>query len=203
MRSASSAFSGTRWSRAGPVEDRQMDKTRRIRELNDAFRQTDADKAAVLDKIRTFDQFNGENDPHSEHDFVAIEHDGERYFAKLDYYTLDLQHGSEDPSDPAQTVRVLTVMQADEYWPPATGVFLCFKPNNLGGPRPSGRVTLFRAANLAARPSPACERGSRPMRVAIVAAWSRTCFRKRPEHYRAPLPAPVKATPPGRPSGRP
>jgi hypothetical protein len=103
----------------------------RIRELNDAFRKTftggrvlltagvealpDPDKAALLDQVRTFDAFNGDNDPHGEHDFVNIEYDGEKYFAKLDYYATDMQGGSEDPSDPSKTVRVLTIMRADEY----------------------------------------------------------------------------------------
>lgn len=108
-----------------------MDKTARIRELNDAFRRTlgggrvmlttgvealpAAEKAAVLAKVRTFDAFNGDNDPHGEHDFVSFEHEGVKYFAKMDYYALDMQGGSEDPAEPSQTVRVLTVMRADEY----------------------------------------------------------------------------------------
>ena len=108
-----------------------MDNTARIRALNDAFRQTfaggrvmltvavmglpDADRAAVLAKVRAFDDFKSDNDPHGEHDFLAIEHAGEKYFAKVDYYAPDLQHGSDDPADPSKTVRVLTVMRADEY----------------------------------------------------------------------------------------
>ena len=108
-----------------------MNKTARIRELNDQFRRTfvggqvvltaglndlpDADKAAVLAKVRTFDAFNGDNDPHGEHDFVNVEHDGTKYFGKLDYYAPDMQAGSEDPADSSQTVRVLTIMRADEY----------------------------------------------------------------------------------------
>jgi hypothetical protein len=32
--------------------------------------------------------------------------------------------------------------------------------HSLGGPRPAGRVTLFRAAKFAARPSPACPEGA-------------------------------------------
>ena len=108
-----------------------MDKTVRIRELNDTFRRTfsggrvmlttgvdalpDAEKAAVLAKVRTFDAFNGDNDPHGEHDFVSIEHEGVKYFGKMDYYAQDMRQGSEDPADPSQTTRVLTVMRADEY----------------------------------------------------------------------------------------
>jgi hypothetical protein len=108
-----------------------MDKTARIRELNDSLRTTftggrimlstgvaalsQADQAAVLEKVRTFDAFDYGNDPHREHDFVSVEHNGQKFFAKIDYYTPDLCAGSEEPSDPAQTTRVMTVMRADEY----------------------------------------------------------------------------------------
>ena len=57
--------------------------------------------------------FDRDNDPHGEHDLVTIEHDGVRYFAKIDYYSLDMNAGSEDPSDSAQTTRILTIMRAD------------------------------------------------------------------------------------------
>ena len=108
-----------------------MENAGRIRELNDAFRRSFvggrvmltagvnalpvADQAAVLAMVRGFDNFDPENDPYGEHDFLAIEHSGERYFAKIDYYDLDMQHGAEEPVDPAKTVRVLTIMRADEY----------------------------------------------------------------------------------------
>ena len=68
------------------------------------------DQAAILDRVRTFDDFTPENDPHGEHDFGSFEHKGRTIFWKIDYYDLFLNNGSSDPSDPALTRRVLTVM---------------------------------------------------------------------------------------------
>ncbi len=62
-----------------------------------------------------FDSFTEDNDPHGEHDFGAFEHAGQRIFWKIDYYAPDMEHGSENPADPQQTVRVLTIMLAREY----------------------------------------------------------------------------------------
>ena len=56
-----------------------------------------------------------DNDPHGEHDFGSFELCGRKLFWKIEYYDPDLQHGSEDPADPAKTMRVLTVMLAEEY----------------------------------------------------------------------------------------
>jgi hypothetical protein len=74
----------------------QSDRTRRIRELNDTFRQTfigggvlvtagvrelpPETNSALLDRVRAFDQFTEDNDPHQEHDFGSIEIGGERFF---------------------------------------------------------------------------------------------------------------------------
>lgn len=105
--------------------------TARIRALNDAFRTSlvggkvlltvgvsalpEADRTAVIDMVRTFEAFDRGDDPYGEHDFVAVEHGGERYFAKIDYYAPDLRFGSERPADPESTIRVMTIMRADEY----------------------------------------------------------------------------------------
>ena len=102
-----------------------------IRKLNDQFRQTglgghmlitrgiqdmgDDFIFKVVDVMRAFDEFSNDNDPCEEHDFGAIEISGHRVFWKIDYYNRSLDGGSEDPSDPTVTTRVLTAMMAHEY----------------------------------------------------------------------------------------
>lgn len=72
-------------------------------------------KAVILARVMTFDAFTADNDPHREHDFGSFEHAGERIFGKIDAYSDDrLKYGVEDPTDPS-TVRVLTIMLAEEY----------------------------------------------------------------------------------------
>jgi hypothetical protein len=109
----------------------KLSKTECIRVLNDNFRSTFIGgrllttasvaelpvdvKARLFLAVQSFSDFTNDNDPHHEHDFGEIELEGERYFFKLDYYDLDCRHGSEDPSDPERTTRVMTIMRADEY----------------------------------------------------------------------------------------
>lgn len=69
----------------------------------------------IFDAVNEFDAFTPDNDPHGEHDFGAIEISDQRIFWKIDYYDKALQDGSPDPTDPAVTTRVLTVMLASEY----------------------------------------------------------------------------------------
>lgn len=108
-----------------------MTDTNRIRDLNDAFRTTlsggivlltqgiqalpEDVQRNVLDAVRHFDAFTGDNDPHGEHDFGALTAAGSLIFWKIDYYAPTMSWGSEDPADPARTMRVLTIMLADEY----------------------------------------------------------------------------------------
>lgn len=103
----------------------------KIAHLNDTFRRSfsggkvmmtagvdalpDMVKAAVLQKVATFDEFTKDNDPHGEHDFGSFELLGRKFFWKIDCYDRELTYGSEDPSDPDKTIRVLTVMLCDEY----------------------------------------------------------------------------------------
>src|SRR5712691_3591859 len=113
------------------VDSKLNGTSRRIRALNDAFRQSfnggqvyltsgvaalePTRKAQVLEAVRTFRDFDEGNDPHGEHDFASIEVDGENYFFKIDYYDTDIRYLSDDPSDPAITKRIMTIMLASEY----------------------------------------------------------------------------------------
>ncbi len=109
----------------------QNDTVKNIRDLNDAFRKTgiggrilltigirELGEPAINDiitKIRKFSNFNENNDPHGEHDFGSITHNGVKVLWKLDYYDRNLEYGSPDPSDASITTRVMTIMCADEY----------------------------------------------------------------------------------------
>ena len=65
--------------------------------------------------VQAFNDFDQDNDPYGEHDFGRIEIEGQVFFWKIDYYDQSMQSASEDPSDPHKTMRVLTLMLAEEY----------------------------------------------------------------------------------------
>ena len=91
-------------------------KADRIRALNDAFRRTFVGGAvmitagveampldqrrSLLQKVRSFDAFSQDNDPHQEHDFGSIDEAGVRCFWKIDYYDKKTEFGSPDPPIP-------------------------------------------------------------------------------------------------------
>ena len=68
-------------------------------------------------RVRAFNDFTPDNDPYGEHNFGAFETEGVgKIFWKIDYYADEqLKWGSENPDDPTQTYRVLTVLLAEEY----------------------------------------------------------------------------------------
>lgn len=74
-----------------------------------------AEQSAIRQQVETFTDFTADNDPHGERDFGAFEHRSTRIFWKIDYYAPDMEHGSENPADPKQTIRILTIMLASEY----------------------------------------------------------------------------------------
>ncbi len=105
--------------------------TAKIRDLNDQFRKTGRGGRIIITqgiqalgqhvvmeimgRVRAFDKFTKDNDPYGEHDFGTIVHGHETLFFKMDYYDRAMEFGSPDPSDPAVTTRVMTVMLASEY----------------------------------------------------------------------------------------
>lgn len=108
--------------------NRNSDK---IRTLNDSFRQTfiggrvmKTDGVAAQDKVtqqkliaevKTFNRFEKGNDPYSEYDFGSIKLEGTTFFWKIDYYDLAMSQHSVDPANDEATIRVLTILFADEY----------------------------------------------------------------------------------------
>lgn len=109
----------------------QSEPSRQIAALNDAFRTSfnggilvltagiqvlpEEVQVEILYKVRTFNDFTSDNDPHGEHDFGSLTVRGHRVFWKIDYYDLSMEYHSEDAADSAVTQRVLTVMLAEEY----------------------------------------------------------------------------------------
>ena len=103
----------------------------RIARLNDAFRRTCRGGTLVATagviglgsgalplihaQMRKEATFTPANDPHGEHNFGTVAWLGAKIFWKIDYYDVDMQYGSPDPSDPAVTTRVMTIMLANEY----------------------------------------------------------------------------------------
>ncbi len=106
-------------------------RSTRIRQLNDNFRKTGRNGQVMITRgllairppivndvvqaVRAFDQFDEDNDPYGEHDFGTLTVSGEKIFWKIDYYDKAMQWASPDPTDPAQTCRVMTIMLASEY----------------------------------------------------------------------------------------
>lgn len=114
-------------------ENRMID-TEIIRDQNDRFRRgedstipgmivctrgvndlPDEAKSILMQKVKEFDEFNVNNDPHGEHDFGTIAFLRKNYFWKIDYYDEDYRFGTDDPTDLVKTRRVLTIMESSEY----------------------------------------------------------------------------------------
>lgn len=102
-----------------------------IRILNDNFRKTllggkvmltrgiyskgQAVINEILNSVKTFNNFNENNDPYNEHDYGSFEYNGQKIMWKIDYYDRNLRFLSDDPADISKTIRVMTVMLAEEY----------------------------------------------------------------------------------------
>lgn len=69
----------------------------------------------ILKAVADFTAFDPDNDPYGEHDFGKVVEAGLTVFFVIDYYDLTGTELSPDPADSEQTLRVMTVMLADEY----------------------------------------------------------------------------------------
>jgi hypothetical protein len=75
----------------------------------------EADQSRIREKVELFQDFHPGNDPYGERDFGSFDHNGVGVYWKIDYYDKQLVYGSEDPSNPQVTTRVLTIMLREEY----------------------------------------------------------------------------------------
>lgn len=107
------------------------EKPKQIARLNDLFRRSLSGGQVMMtsgvqglgrdllidavNAVRCFTRFDHANDPHNEHDFGRIDVSGHELFWKIDYYDPTLTFHSLDAADPSQTVRILTIMLAEEY----------------------------------------------------------------------------------------
>lgn len=69
----------------------------------------------ILAGVRTFNAFTADNDPYGEHDCAIMMVRDMRIMWKIDYYDPTMTYLSSDATDPSVTVRVLTILLADEY----------------------------------------------------------------------------------------
>ncbi|CAA7627223.1 conserved hypothetical protein [Candidatus Terasakiella magnetica] len=109
-----------------------MDQASKIAELNDRLRRhhiggrvmitqgiqaLDQDAITeIVAAVAAFSDFTPDNDPYHEHDCAVMTvGDEHRIIFKIDAHDREMTFASPDPADPAVTVRVLTIMLADEY----------------------------------------------------------------------------------------
>lgn len=108
-----------------------MDRTERIATLNDQLRRDHTCGKVVITRsiqalghqtildvlaaVAAFADFTRDNDPQGEHDCAVMTVGGHRIIWKIDYYDSDLNFASDDPANPGITIRLLTIMLANEY----------------------------------------------------------------------------------------
>ena len=72
------------------------------------------DKEKVFFSVKYYGNFTKNNNPWGEKDFGSFNFKKETFNWKIDYYDNDMKYHSPDKSDPDKTVRVLTIMKAEE-----------------------------------------------------------------------------------------
>ena len=108
-------------------------RAERICDLNDAFRRSFAGgrvmttagvaamseelRAEVFERVRTFEVFTPENDPHGEHDFGSFEVAGRKFFWKIDAYdahTMRAMQAAMKNTKDRSTLRPMMQKMRDE-----------------------------------------------------------------------------------------
>jgi hypothetical protein len=77
--------------------------------------QSDEFRAALIGALIAFDSFDVDSDPYGLHEMGVLEIEGERVWFKFDLYDEHYEYGSEAPTDPTRTRRVLTLLFPSEY----------------------------------------------------------------------------------------
>ncbi|AQT47981.1 DUF3768 domain-containing protein [Bartonella choladocola] len=73
-------------------------------------------RSKLLKKIRSFDDFDKDNDPYGQHDFAMVEIEDTKAYFKIDYHNKDdVNFGSADPSNPEITHRIMTIGLMSDY----------------------------------------------------------------------------------------
>ncbi len=68
----------------------------------------------VYSKVAHYEHFTPFTDPKDERSSGGFNHQGIAVVWKIDYLSPDMNWKSDDPSDPVKTMRVLTIMLAEE-----------------------------------------------------------------------------------------
>jgi hypothetical protein len=103
----------------------------RIAALNDAFRRTLIGgrlvmtagiralprkmQAAIIEQLRSFEEFDADNDPDGYHNGGRFEHCGRTILWHIDLDERGYYWNKPDPADPAKHTFVLTIFLAEEY----------------------------------------------------------------------------------------
>ena len=66
-------------------------------------------------QVAAFEAFAPDNDPYGRHEFGAVEVFDTTIWFKVDLYDVNYEMGSDEPTDPEQTRRVLTLLLPSEY----------------------------------------------------------------------------------------
>jgi hypothetical protein len=113
------------------TEEENVERLRKLAKLNDEFRARPSGRrlvmtagiacldrktrVRVIEAVENFCSFSPENDPFGERNLGFFRLGDQGFFWRIDYYDPTYRRHSDDPSDPTLTIRVMTLMLAEEY----------------------------------------------------------------------------------------